>query len=182
LKDIEGIHQALNVLKPHWDEIEADFARHNEHFLALSAADHDIIGRVLRTHLVIENFIDSFLTHFYGIEDFGDLRLTFAQKAKLLPSRQSSAAFVRPGIIQLNSVRNKFGHRINHGIQNHEVSAIYEALAVARPGTKFSSQVEAIEAFAPVACAFISVPPPHLQQLFMEAFSHVRSYLPESGG
>ena len=181
MKDIDGIDRVLKVLKPHWVEIEADFDRNNERFLELAAADHDAIGRILRAHLVVESFLNTFLAQFYGLEDVSELKLTFLQKAKLLPSRQSSAAFARPGVIQLNTVRNKFGHRLNYQIEKHEVSAIFEALAMARPGVVFSSPVEAIEAFAPVACAFLSVPPPHLQQLFMEAFSHVQSYTPENG-
>jgi hypothetical protein len=84
--------------------------------------------------------------------------------------------------LQLNAVRNKFGHRLNHEIERHEISAVLEALAVARPGIDFANPISAIEAFAPVACAFLSVPPPQLQQLFMEAFANVRSYNPENGG
>lgn len=180
MKDIDGIQDVLRVLKPHWNSIEADFNRQNERFLALAAADHDTIGRVLRTHLVIESFLGDFLMAHYGIEDLGELRLTFSQKAKLLPQSKSSAAFVRPGIIQLNAVRNKFGHRLNHRIEDHEISAIYEVLQVARSGVQFASQVEAVEAFSPIACAFLTVPPPDLQQMFVEAFSRVRSYEPEN--
>ena len=182
MKDIDGIQDVLRVLEPHWDKIEADFNRQNERFLELAAVDHDMIGRVLRAHLIIENFLGEFLMGHYGIEDFSELRLTFSQKANLLPQFKSSAAFVRPGIIQLNAVRNKFGHRLNHTIESHEISAIYEVLQIARSGIQFPSQVEAIEAFVPIACAFLALPPPHLQQLFMEAFANVRSYQPENAG
>lgn len=178
MKDIEGIEEAIGVLKPHWADIEADFNRHNERFLSLAAADHDEIGRILRVHLVIEHFLGSFLASHYGIEDVPDLRLTFIQKAKLLPGHASSASFVRPGILQLNSVRNKFGHRLNHKIEDHEISAIYQALAVARKGVAFKSHLAAIEAFAPIACAFLSVPPKHLQELFLKAFSKVTGHDP----
>lgn len=178
MKDIEGIEKAIAALKPYWDEIEADFNRHNERFLKLLAVDHEPIGRILRAHLVIENFLDAFLTNFYQIEDFDDLRLTFAQKAKLLPSSRSSAAFVRPGIIQLNAVRNKFGHKIDHSLEHHNLSAIYEVLRHTRPNVGFSSKIEAIEGFAAVACAFLSVPPLHLQKPFLEAFADVRSFNP----
>ncbi|MDP2030230.1 MAG: hypothetical protein Q8K12_11385 [Thiobacillus sp.] len=176
MKDIDGIEQILQVLEPHWHDVQADFDRHNQRFLKLAETDHDAIGRVLRAHLVVESFMETFLKSFFGIEDVADLKLTFIQKAKLLPTQRSSAAFVRPGILQLNSVRNKFGHRLSHELQLHEISAIYEALAVARKGIEFPSPIAAIEAFAPVACAFLSVPPPKLQQLFMEAFSGVHSY------
>lgn len=179
MNDIDGIHAVLEVLSPHWDEIKADFDRHNRRFLKLAGADHDAIGRVLRAHLVVESFLDAFLCTYYDLENFEQMRLSFCQKALLLPARGSSAAFVRPGILQLNCVRNKFGHELNRQIARHEVSAVYEALQVAREGAVFESPLDAIEAFAPVACAFLSVPPPHLQELFMEAFAAVKSHLPE---
>ncbi|MBY3143966.1 hypothetical protein HFO65_36765 [Rhizobium laguerreae] len=56
MREIEGIEEAMGVLKPHWGEIEEDFHRHNARFLALAATDHDVIGRVLRSHLVVEIF------------------------------------------------------------------------------------------------------------------------------
>lgn len=123
--------------------------------------------------------MDSFLTQHYVLENFGDLKLSFFQKAKLLPSVGSSAAAVRPGILQVNTIRNKFGHRLDHTVERHEVSAVLQMLAAARPGVEFADPVQAIEAFAPVACAFLSIPPPHLQQLFVEAFAQLRSYVPE---
>jgi hypothetical protein len=178
VKDIEGIDAVLEVLKPHWAEITADFDRRNERFLELSRVDHQAIGRVLRVHLVVENFMNSFLPDYFGLEEFDGLRLSFYQKAILLPAAKSSASFVRPGILQINAVRNKFAHRLNHVIQNHEISAIYEALAVARDGVDFEP-LEAIEAFAPVACAFLSLPPKHLQGLFFKAFANLQSFTPE---
>ncbi len=176
MKDIEGIENVLQILKPHWPEIEADFERHNERFLELAATDHDAIGRVLRAHLIVENFINGFLMAHYGIPDIKELKLTFFQKAKLLPSERSSAAYVKPGILQLNAVRNKFGHRLDHQITLEEITAIETVLRTSRPSLHFESAVEAIEAFAPIACAFLSVPPAHLQQAFIDAFAEIRAY------
>lgn len=180
MKDIEGIERALEVLAPEWPEIEKEFSRQNERYLALASTDHDPIGRVLRIHLVIESFIEDFLTGFYGIEGVRSLRLSFHQKASLLPSRHSSAAFVRPGIIQLNALRNKYGHSLGHKAEQHEISAIYEVLQVARRETAFPDCITAIEAFGPVACAFLSVPPPSLSELFVKAFAEIRSFDPEN--
>jgi|LGOV01.1.fsa_nt_gb hypothetical protein len=150
MRDIEGIEEAMAVLQPHWNEIEADFDRHNAKLLALAETDHVPVGRVLRAHLIIENFMNSFIPNFYELDDFGELRLTFAQKAKMLPQRMSSAAFVRPGIIQLNAVRNKYGHRLNHTVEFGELGAIMEVLSVARSGTSFETPINAIEAFVPI--------------------------------
>lgn len=179
MKDIEGIEKVLQVLEPHWKEIEADFAKQNARFLELAAADHDQIGRVLRAHLVIESFMTGFLEAHYRFEELGEANLSFYQKARLLPLNGSPASFVRPGIIHLNRVRNKFGHELQHQIEHHEISGIYEALKIARAGTLFESPIDAIEAFGPIACAFLSVPPKHLQKLFMEAFADVSTYTPE---
>lgn len=178
MKDIDGFEDALKVLKPHWKDIEADFEKNNQMFLALAAMDHDAIGRVLRTHLIVEHFLNNFIVDFYALEDFDSLRLTFAQKAKLVPSAGSGAAFVRPGIIQLNSVRNKFGHRLEFRVEGHEVAAIEEVLRHARPGVVFKSPVEAIEAFGPVACAFLTVVPAELRGVFQHAFANLRSHTP----
>ena len=178
MKDIDGIDRVLRVLEPHWKQIEEDFDRHNQRFLALAAADHDAIGRILRAHLVIESFLDTFLSYHYGIDNIEELRLSFFQKAKLLPTKGSSSAAIRPGILQVNSVRNKFGHQLNHSIEHHEIGAVLEMLALARKGMHFDDPVVAIEAFAPVACAFLSIPPAHLQQAFLEAFAEVKSHEP----
>lgn len=175
MRDIEGVEKMLAVLKPHWAELDADFDTHNQRFLKLAGADHDLIGRVLKAHLVIENFLNSYLSTHYGIADIADVKLSFYQKAKLLPDGASSTVFVKPGILQLNAVRNKFGHRLDFSVEPDQLSAIYEVLSIARSGAQFPSPVDAIEAFCPVACAFLSVPPPHLQKLFMEAFSHVHT-------
>lgn len=181
MKEQEAITQALNTLKPYWDEIDALLAQHNQRYLDLSSTDHDAIGRVLRAHLVIENFIDTFLADYYGIENLSEIKLTFAQKAMLLPTKNSGSVFVRKGIIQLNTVRNKFGHRIDHCPSIQDIRAIIDVLAVTRPGETFESPIQAIEAFTPTACVFLSVTPHHLRKPFEDAFSvfsHVLSEQP----
>lgn len=57
------------MLEPYRKEIEADFKLLNERFSQLSTADSDVIGRVLRAHLVVESFLDTFLADHYQIED-----------------------------------------------------------------------------------------------------------------
>lgn len=180
MKDIDGIEYALDVLRPHWAEIERHFDEQNARFLELSAANHDLIGRILRVHLVVESFVDTFLQQHLRIEDLAQVRLTFFQKVSLLPSKRSSASLVKPGIHQLNAIRNKFGHRLDHKIEPYQLSAIFEVLAIARPGVSFAEPVDAIEAFAPVACAFLSIPPKHLEEVFVEAFTAVSSHEPDS--
>ncbi len=174
MRDIDGIDRILRVLEPYWDEVEEEFERANREFLRLAAIDHDPIGRVLRSHLIIENFLTSHLEQSLDIENLSDARLSFAQKVALLPNRRGSAAFVKPGIIQLNTVRNKFGHRLEYEVQGGDLNALLDVLKVARRGQRFEDPIEAIEAFAPVACAFLSMPSEHLREVFERAFRGVR--------
>lgn len=176
MKDIDGIDKVLEVLEPHWDELQKHFDLRNAYFIALISSDHDTLGKVLKSHLAIEAFIDDFLMKFYGFSEFKDYRLSFSQKARMIPPNGVAASWLRPGILQLNSVRNKFGHTAGYKLDRYEINAIYEVLAVARKGGEFTDPADAIEAFAAVTCAFLDVPPRELSELFVEAFSQIRTY------
>jgi hypothetical protein len=179
MKDIDGVNQVLEVIKPHMDSIEKHFSEMNGIFINLMEQPHDNIGRVLKCHLVVEHFLTKFLVDFYRIDGLENLQLRFAQKIELVPRAGGSASFVRPGIIQLNKIRNKLGHDLSTQIERHNISAIYEVLAIARKGINLDDPIKAIEAFTPIACAFLSVPPPELQKIFMEAFQTIVTHDPE---
>lgn len=168
----EGVEDALAVLAPHLAEIEEDFREHNERYLAISSVNTDVIGRVLRVHLVIENFLTSYLHDTYFI-DTESARLTFFQKTSMLPKANTTAAFLKPSLLELNSVRNKFAHRLDHKITFNEIGSLTDVLGIARKGSKFETPITAIEAFAPIACAFLAVPLKRLQTVFAEAFSKI---------
>jgi len=108
------------------------------------------------------------------IDSLDDVRLTFFQKATLLPNERTAAALVKPGILHLNRIRNRFGHSLGADLSVQDLSSINPVLDLARPGVAFGSPMDAIEAFSTVACTFLIVPPPALQGIFTEAFSSVR--------
>ena len=110
----------------------------------------------------------------FDIDNFDDVRLTFAQKATLLPNRATAAAFVKPGIFELNRIRNRFGHSLGAELSDQDLGSIRTVLDIARPRVAFGSPVEAIEAFTTVVCTFLIPTPAELQQVFAEAFSTVQ--------
>ncbi len=118
---------------------------------------HDLMGRVLKCHLIIEHYLDRFLAAKHHIDNIEDARLTFSQKAKLLPNAGSAVSFVKPGILKLNAIRNRFGHRLEAHVEVAELGPINEVLKVARPGVDFVSGIERIEAFTTVACTWLLV-------------------------
>ncbi|WP_426662241.1 hypothetical protein [Rhodanobacter aciditrophus] len=155
-------------------EIEARFNEENAHFIALTQHPRDVIGRLLKCHLIVEHYLEQYLSEQYGLENVADAKLNFFNKAMLLPTRASSAAFVRPGILKLNTIRNKAGHNLGAEPDFADLGPIVEALRVARPHTMFTAPIEAIEAFATIACTWLVIPPKEHQQLFAEAFSNIR--------
>jgi len=174
MREIEGIEKIVEKLKPHWQQIDTHFNEENARFKRLLAREHDTLGRVLKCHLIVEHYVNRFLEAHYGIEDIEGVRLSFFQKAQLLPNERTAAAFVKPGILKLNAIRNRFGHELDTGIEPHDLGAIHKALLIARPNAEFQSPIEAVEAFTTVACTFLIVAPPDLQEVFADAFSEVR--------
>jgi hypothetical protein len=172
MRDIEGIERVVATLRPHWSAIDDHFAAENRAYIALISNSHDQLGRVLKCHLVVEHYIERFLSA--QIPHVGEARLSFAQKAKLLPKARTAAAFVRPGIIQLNTIRNRFAHDLGATVTRHDLGPITDVLDVSRPEIDLDDPVRAIEAFTTVACTFLIVPPPELQQVFVDAFRAIR--------
>lgn len=174
MRDIEGIEKVVARLKPHMAEIEARFNTENERFIKLIEKPHDVLGRLLKCHLIIEHYLTRFLSEHFGIEDVESAKLGFFNKAMLLPSQASSAAFVKPGILKLNKLRNRAGHELGADFTFDDLGPISEVLNIARAGVPFGTPIEAIEAFTTVACTWLIVPPKEQQQLFVDAFSEVR--------
>jgi hypothetical protein len=97
-------------------EIEAQFNAENARFIELMSRPHEIVGRLLKCHLVVEHYLDHFLSEHFGIEDVESAKLGFFNKAMLLPNKAASAAFVKPGILKLNTLRNRAGHNLGSDI------------------------------------------------------------------
>ena len=174
MRNIEGIQAVVAKLTPHFAAIEQHFEHESSIFIGLISSAHDTLGRVLKCHLIVEHYLNRFLVVHFDIDNFDDVRLTFAQKATLLPNRATAAAFVKPGIFELNRIRNRFGHSLGAELSDQDLGSIRTVLDIARPRVAFGSPVEAIEAFTTVACTFLIPTPAELQQVFAEAFSTVQ--------
>jgi hypothetical protein len=152
MRDIDFIPEVVAELAPKWARIEQRFNEENEPFKKRLAQDHDLIGRVLKCHLFVENYIHRHLEAISPEHDWESAKLRFAQKINLLPSTDPKVAWLLPGIKELNSVRNRFGHRISAKIELADLPECQSALAIARSGKKYTADVEAIEDFTMVAC------------------------------
>ena len=171
---LEGLERALEILGPHWGAIEARFQKENKRFESLMCKDHDALGRLLKSHLILEHYLDRFLCNKYPQANIEEAELTFYQKAKMLPDAGVAASLVKPGILKLNNIRNTLGHDLTASLDLCELGPIDEVLKVARRDVVFSSVVERLESFTTIACTFLIVSPPELEKVLCDAFSYVR--------
>ena len=170
MQDIEGIEAAAAKLKPHWAAINKHFEHERRIFIGLTSSPHDTLGRVLKCHLIVEHYLNRFLVAHFGIDNFDEVRLTFAQKANLIPDRATAASFVKPGIVRLNQIRNQFSHSLGAEISEaDDLSSMRTVLDIFRSGVTFKSPIETIETFTTLACTFMIVAPADIQQAVTES-------------
>ncbi|MFG3449583.1 hypothetical protein ACGFZ3_13460 [Stenotrophomonas sp. NPDC047960] len=174
MKDVQGISEMADKLRPHLPEYLKWFDEQNDKFKTLIAADHDPIGRVLKCHLVVEHYLTEWLVNHYGIQDIEKVRLTFAQRANLIPSQGQAVSFMKPGILKLNAIRNDFGHSMEATPSMDDMSALLTVLRVFQPQRRFESPLDIVEAFTTTACTFLLVTPEPLAGIMADVFSKIR--------
>ena len=170
MQEIEGVKAAAAKLRPHWATINKLFEHENRVFIGLISSPHDTLGRVLKCHLIVEHYLNRFLVAHFGIDNFDEVRLTFAQKANLIPDRATAVSFIKLGIVRLNKIRNQFSHSLGTEISDaDDLGSMRTALEIFRSGVTFKSPIETIEAFSTLACTFMIVMPADIQQAITES-------------
>ncbi len=169
IHNLEAQQAILDAFAPIVDELTKEAQVEIARFDAAFSADHNTIGRVLKAHLVIEQYLNEHIKAKYRIENLEELRLSFAQKTLLLKDDLSPAAWVKGAIQNVNTVRNKFSHTLTPRIEWGAINNVIDVLKIARKGIVYKDPIDAIEAFASVACAFLIEAPSskrtHLEQL-----------------
>ena len=161
MREIEGIEEVIAQLKPHYGLIQQHFEQENGAFIDhITSSAHDTLGRVLKSHLVVEHYVERFLVAHFRIDNLQNVRLSFTQNVRAASYSATAAPFVKTGVLQLNRIRNRFGHSLGKDLSIQDLGPIGTVVGIAGPRRKFESPVATIEAFTTVAAAFLIVPPP----------------------
>ena len=171
--DIEGVREAVAILEPYWKEIEEFIDVENKRFKALLRSDHTKSGRILKCHLIAETYVEKYLCEKLSLSTISSARLSYFQKVMLLPEHIAPPAIIKPGLLLLNRIRNKFAHNIDTDVSIDELQAMVDVLRISDRSTNELSAVDAIESFTALACTWLLVSPPHLEELFAKAFRNV---------
>lgn len=88
--------------------------------------DQDIgaMGRVLRSHLIVEYYMTAYLQAAnpnLGVID--DAKIGFAQKVDLLGDHDTLITNLIPGIRRLNTVRNRLAHNLSVSVTQDDVNS-----------------------------------------------------------
>jgi len=121
----------FNYLLKNLKELEKERINFNEEVLGLLNRKTDEFGFVLKCHLIIEYYIDSYLkTAYPSILNWQSSRLTFSQKLELINNNRTPIGVYYQGIKCLNSIRNKFSHRISYVIEKKDYKEIEEIMTI----------------------------------------------------
>ncbi|MFH1062035.1 MAG: hypothetical protein V1747_04020 [Candidatus Omnitrophota bacterium] len=131
------------------------FSEVNKKFDTLFKANHELIGRVLKCHLIIEKYLNDYLEFFYGKDFTESINLRFYQKLVLLKSKSVSMNIIFEGIQEINQIRNKFAHKLNTSITINDVKSC-KPFVDALLSENSTQPVNVIEGFTNIVCILIA--------------------------
>ena len=161
-------------LAPYQAFIDQRSAAERDLFDKLFSRDHDAIGRVLKQHLILENYITHHLESTSPNHEWRAAGLRFAQKVGLLPTDNAQVQWIIPGIREINRVRNSLGHEIDAEPSLAALRECLQVLGLTYPYWQktYSNAIDVIEDFTELACRWLSVDN-EVEQIFRDARARV---------
>lgn len=121
----------FNYLLENSSKIDNERIEFNAEIFALLNRQLDELGTILKCHLIIENYIDRYLMAAYPtVVAWEQVRLSFSQKLELINCKSTPVAIYYPAIKCLNSIRNKFSHRISYQVERKDYEEIETIMTV----------------------------------------------------
>lgn len=138
--------------------MEQDLAEFNKRYGDLVRADTSGMSIILRAHLIVEHFIDEYLTKAHpGVQDWDTARLTFAQKLAFIDHPQTNVGMIVPGIRALNRARNKIAHTLDAALPPGDLQPMEEFIRAwyGAAGKTIPTGIDAVSHFALTAASFL---------------------------
>ena len=167
----EDLQEAIRRLSPFMPRIESYFESESKKYIQYYEKDTSNLGRILKCHLIIEQYMDKYIEANNRILNIDELKLSFLQKAYILPKSGESISLLRPGILSINKIRNKFSHNIDATVTMNDVSNLKGIVLASHPLMKFDNPIDIIEAFSAIVCTWLMVTPDDIRTAFKMAFN-----------
>ena len=172
-KNSESMRKAIEVLRPHWQEISKQFEDDIREYELYSRKDSEIFGRIIKCHLISELYLERYLIRKLSVPNLSDARLSYHQKAMLLPEQNAAPALFKPGLLTLNKLRNKFAHKLDSTLSKNELSTMTAMLIMSERPVSTMDAIEMVEKFTALSCACLNPTPSRIEELFANAMQYV---------
>ena len=117
---LEAVFDEYGGADAFFRESDAHLAHFNETWLQ----DIELVGRILRAHLVVEHFLTEYLEACNPkLPSLRKAGLTFDQKVRLLSNDDAAINSAIPGIRRLNQIRNRIAHNLALELTTEDRSA-----------------------------------------------------------
>jgi len=104
----------FEILRSRIDEMEIERIEFNTGIISLLNKEKDDLGIILKSHLIIEHYLDKYLGIAYPtITNWEGVRLSFYQKIEILKDEKTSMFMYYSALKCLNKIRNRFAHRLD---------------------------------------------------------------------
>jgi hypothetical protein len=115
----------FDILFAHCDKIYKVFLVETRKYERLleSASPHN--GRILTCHLIVERYVDQlFVLQMEDEKVLDKVNLNFTQKLAMLSTKHKYYQYLIPQLKELNTVRNKLVHRLDHVVEPTDIPNI----------------------------------------------------------
>lgn len=158
------------ALLPSMGQIEEYLANENAKLMEIASADHDRLGRILKAQLIVEHALNEFLIKNHALTELPKARIPIFKKIQLLADEGTIASLFKPSIIELNEIRNSFGHRLDATVTEKQIPKIRKTLTMLRKESS-PDTVTAIEQYAVLVFSLMRFIPKEILGIFSQAMT-----------
>lgn len=112
-----------------------DIREFQEALAAFEERSRSVIGEIIHYHLVVEHFVSRCFSASYPDGAADDIRLTFYQKAQMLPITCYGFTWVKESVLDINRLRNAAAHRADFSLADWDLSKLRQSVQFFSYGT-----------------------------------------------
>jgi hypothetical protein len=161
------------------EEFRKDAQKQLDDFNERWNQNSDMLGRILRSHLVVEHYLTLWIQHQNkNLGSISDAKLSFSNKIALVGKSDLSVIDLVPGLKRLNKIRNRIAHNLSVEILKEDEEALksskyFKAMIRLNSGLYCSptaTGIELLEGFAKYSAGTLQAGSHENEHLWREAF------------
>ena len=125
------------------DLVRRLFTEFNTEFLHLWQNRGNSIGRIVKSHLLLEHYLNEYLRVIHpSIKNIDALKLSFKQKLNMLELPGDMIHYIGPVLDVINRLRNRLVHSLDIELKDDEIEPIRKLLAFTRQQSNYNADLD----------------------------------------